>query len=292
MLGPFFFTLSCADQRWDENFTSLLEGHDVTFTNLHGEENVFVDGQTLDDFLAAYPSKHNMVKTNLLNATLNFQNRLKQFIKKIVLNKMGSLPAKYYNYRIEFQFRGAPHAHGVLWIDWESIPQLSQAHKNNFIEAKNLIRNCQKLSAHHLEAMEKVADLAISVSLRNPAVSDLVKDVQLHRHTAKACKKYGTQCRFNFPKFPIHKTIISIPSNYAFDDEKEKTEKMKRYSQVIDAVKEVLEDDEKMKKICSFKQNELDKCTEASKIKYRLNLLLENADYQKKKNSHVPEDLQ
>ena len=48
----------------------------------------------------------------------------------------------------------------------------------------------------------------------------------------------------------------------------------------------------KWKKICLFKQNELDKWTEASKIRYRLNLLLENADYQKKNNSHVPEDLQ
>ena len=87
---------------------------------------------------------------------------------------------------------------------------------------------------------------------------------------AKACKEYGTQCRFNFPKFPIHKTVISIPLNYAFDDEKEKTKKMKRYSQVLDAEKEVLEDDEKMKKICTFNQIELDECTKSSKIRYRL----------------------
>ena len=33
--------------------------------------------------------------------------------------------------------------------------------------------------------MEKVSDLGISVSLRNPAVNDLVKEVQVHRHTAK-----------------------------------------------------------------------------------------------------------
>lgn len=183
-----------------------------------------MDGKTLDDFLAAYPSKHNLIKNNLLNATLDFEQRLKQFIKYIILNKMGSLPAKYYNYRIEFQFRGAPHAHGVLWTNWEIIPQLSKEDRVNFIEAKNLIRNCQKLSEHHRLSMAKVADLAISVSLRDPSVNDLVKEVQLHRHTAKACKKYGTQCRFNFPKLPIHKTMISTPSNYVFDDDKEKNE--------------------------------------------------------------------
>ena len=80
----------------------------------------------------------------------------------------------------------------MLWVDWEQVPQLSKEDKRNFIEAKNLIRNCQKLSAHHKQSMEKVADLGISVSLRNPDVNDLVKEVQIHRHTAKACKKYGT----------------------------------------------------------------------------------------------------
>ena len=70
-----------------------------------------------------------------------------------------------------------------------------------------------------------------------------------------------------------------------------KKEKMSRYENVINAVKEVLEDDEKMKKICSFKQIQLNKCMEASKLKYRLNLLIENADFQNKDYSHVPDDL-
>ena len=140
--------------------------------------------------------------------------------------------------------------------------------------------------------MAKVADLVISVSLINPAVRDLVKEVQVHRHTAKACRKYGTQCRFNFPKLPIHKTVISTPSNYAFDNEEEKNKKMSRYTKVIDAVKEVLSDDEKMKEICSFKENELNECADTAKIRWRLNQLVENADFQNKDISHVPDDLQ
>ena len=115
-LGPFdmFFTLSCADVRWPENFTSILDGQTVTYTNEHGDKKIFVDGETLECFLAAYPTKHNMIKTNLLNATLNFQHRLKMFIKHIVMSKTASLSIIFYNYRIEFQFRGAPHAHGVF----------------------------------------------------------------------------------------------------------------------------------------------------------------------------------
>ena len=67
---------------------------------------------------------------------------------------------------------------------------------------------------------------------------------------------------------------------------------MTRYTKVINAVKEVLEDDEKMKKICTFKENELNECVETAKIRWRLNQLLENADFQEKNFSHVPDDLQ
>ena len=39
-LGPFqfFFTLSCADQRWEENFTSLLSEHEVIYKRINGKE--------------------------------------------------------------------------------------------------------------------------------------------------------------------------------------------------------------------------------------------------------------
>ena len=51
-LGPFtfFFTLSCADIRWPENFTSLLEGHKVTYESIHGKEEFYIDDQPLEEF--------------------------------------------------------------------------------------------------------------------------------------------------------------------------------------------------------------------------------------------------
>ena len=79
-LGPFtfFFTLSCADVRWAENFTSLLEGHKVIFISIDGKEDFYIDDKPLDEFLKTYPSKHEFIKNNLLNAPLNFQHRLAQ----------------------------------------------------------------------------------------------------------------------------------------------------------------------------------------------------------------------
>jgi hypothetical protein len=67
---------------------------------------------------------------------------------------------------------------------------------------------------------------------------------------------------------------------------------MTRYTNVIDKVKEILEDEEKMKKICAFKQTELDSFLTVRKKKYRLKTILENAQYQSKASTHIPEDLQ
>lgn len=96
----------------------------VTYKNEHGKEEILVDGKSLDHFLTDYPNKHTMIKTNLLNATLNFDHRLKMFIKHIIMSQTCNLPMDYYNYRIEFQFRGAPHAHGVLWVNWGKVTAL------------------------------------------------------------------------------------------------------------------------------------------------------------------------
>ena len=43
-LGPFhfFFTLSCADTRYEENFTSLLTDHNIIYKNIKGRERAFV----------------------------------------------------------------------------------------------------------------------------------------------------------------------------------------------------------------------------------------------------------
>lgn len=72
---------------------------------------------------------------------------------------------------------------------------------------------------------------------------------------------------------------------------RKKNNKMSRYSKVMKAVKDVLENDEEIKKVCSFKQVELEELTKATKTIWRLSQLLENADYQKNTVCHVPEDL-
>ena len=292
-LGPFtfFFTLSCADVRWPENFTALLEGHKVTYECIEGKEDFFIDDQPLDEFLKAYPNKHEFIKNNLLNATLNFQHRLRMFLKNVMLSKGAPLTLSHYNYRIEFQFRGAPHAHGTLWMDWKRFWMLPTQDTKNIVEGLNRIKSGDALDLQQKSSLEKFADLFDSVSLKDPASATIVSEVNVHNHTAKACRKYGTTCRFNFPKYPIHKTIISTPSFIKYPEEKERREKMAQHTLFLDGVKEVLEDKEKMEKVDSHGSQETKQLFGERNIKWRLKNLIENGEYEKKALIRLPDDM-
>ena len=292
-LGPFtfFFTLSCADIRWPENFTSLLNGHKVTFESIDGKEDFYIDDKPLDEFLKAYPSKHEFIRNNLLNATLNFQQRLRMFLKHIMLSKGSTLTMSHYNYRIEFQIRGAPHAHGTLWMDWERFTALPRQVVSRIVEALNRIKAGESLDPCHRESLVQLADLFVSVSLKDPATFDIVKEVNVHHHTKRACKKYGTACRFNFPRFPTYRTIISTPSNIFYPDEKERKKMMNRHKNFLEGVKEVLENDVILKEVCDYKKEEIHEIYEERHLKWRLNEMIAEANHLKKSVVDIPEDL-
>ena len=132
-LGPFqfFFTLSCADSRWDENFSSILADLGISIHyhfDANGNEETKVDigdGSfiSLKDYLNQYvsESQHELIRKNVLNSSRNYNHRVKAFINNIVLDKQNPMSVKYYSTKVEFQGRGAGHNHGVLWLDLEKM---------------------------------------------------------------------------------------------------------------------------------------------------------------------------
>ena len=113
-LGPFqwFFTLSCADRKWDENFSSLLADRDLKLEyEVTPERNnkttvkFFEDGQEESMELHEYieekvdESEHEMIRTNVLNATRNFQHRVNAFIKEIIFGENNPMKITNLNYK-------------------------------------------------------------------------------------------------------------------------------------------------------------------------------------------------
>ena len=91
-----------------------------------------------------------------------------------------------YVIRIEFQARGSPHAHTLIWI-----------------------KDAPKLGHSPEEDVKSFIDKYISCSLpdSDAELRVLVESLQIHHHSHTCRRKKG--CRFNYPKPPSASTLIA-----------------------------------------------------------------------------------
>ena len=90
-----------------------------------------------------------------------------------------------YAIRIEFQARGSPHAHCVIWV--KDAPQYGE-HPDKTV--------CDFIDQY----------VSCKVPKEDSKLEDLVLLLQKHNHSTY-CRRNKT-CRFSFPKPPSSKTII------------------------------------------------------------------------------------
>lgn len=95
--------------------------------------------------------------------------------------------------RIEFQFRGSPHAHILLWLN--DAPKYIANNKESIKQCETFV---DKWTTTYNDVHEDD--------------NSLVK-YQIHKHTRTCHKKnkHGTVCRFHFPLFPLDVTKIIQP---------------------------------------------------------------------------------
>ena len=112
--------------RWAEIFVSILRRKGFKVEHLEkdegkfsgDDEDILVEGKPIWNFIEELNvSKHELLRDNVMLVTRIFDDRLKSFIKNIVMGKgQEKVEVTHYSYRIEFQARGLPHAHGCLWL--------------------------------------------------------------------------------------------------------------------------------------------------------------------------------
>ena len=240
-LGPFqfFFTLSMADKRWEENFVSILaqRGCNITFQPTNKDsvqieaDFVFVNGIPLHDFLAN-ENLGNLMRENILTLTRNFDHRVKAFMRNIVHGRNSPFNVKYYTYRIEFQARGAAHVHGVLWLDMDKICERDPLLRRSLAK----LELCEKLSYIEKASVSNFVDSFITTTT-NSDIKSIVSDVQTHHHTRTCTKRGGSKCRFGYPRFPSEETIIAQPlKKEDFPSEALYQERKKYYETILDEV--------------------------------------------------------
>ena len=118
-----------------------------------------------------------------------------------------------YAIRIEFQARGSPHAHTILWI-----------------------KDAPKLGVHSDEDVCNFIDQYISCSAPEDAdLAHLVFKVQKHRHSA-TCRRNG-HCRFHYPRPPSPQTLIARefkPDMCSIDQADDATASLLKVRKVLD----------------------------------------------------------
>ena len=297
-LGPFqfFFTLSCADQRWDENFVAMLQqkGLQIIYKGVdqdpqldgnysYKKDNIFIkeDGgqeMPLREFLAK-EKLHEMVRQNVLTITMIFDKRVQSFMNKIVMSPGSPMRTKYYHYRVEFQKRGAGHIHGVLWVDLKELEEKHKADQDlplsGLQRAMVKLRNSKQLDKQDKTALANFVDRFVSCSLEDNDLAEIVRDVQRHSHKGNfekktGCFKKGPTCRFNFPRFPSERTIIAQPLVQKDGmTEREFDAKKKETKEILEKVKnKLIELTEEGKKECTLSIDDLLKEAKVEKNKY------------------------
>lgn len=181
-LGPptYFVTFSCNDLHWEDMKRALLIAD--------GRPNVDVnhlDINATQRLIEQYPvvvSRHFMVQVNALM----------RFIKSN--HEVFGGRVKDHWWRIEFQNRGSPHLHVVIWV--EGHPS---------VETPEGIAQIDKVCSCEMPP-------------ENSELHELVKKCQTHHHT-NTCKKNDTTstiCRFNFPRQICAQTHIVDSSTNEF----------------------------------------------------------------------------
>ena len=180
-----FLTLSAADLKWTD-----------TIQIIAAQNGQHLSDQQVDSL--TWEQKCLWLRTNPVTAARHFDHRLQMFMNTLILGNSHPIGhIQDYKHRIEFQQRGSPHAHMLIWV--KNAPQVKDS-------------NAEEVS-HFVDRY-----ITCSVPDDDDELAELVKTVQKHSHSA-ACRKPGKSCRFSFPRPPLGETTVFYPAEYPVTDQ-------------------------------------------------------------------------
>jgi hypothetical protein len=188
-----FVTLSCAEYSWKGLLREIMEtvkGRKVTENEI---ENLTT------------PERNKLISENVVQSTLHFQRRIEKELKLMTYENFFDDNCPYsvssYYYRVEFQQRGAPHIHCLLWLE------------DNQGNCAPTFWNCEsdEKKADMKEKVMKIEDIAIMLisASEDEAMCD-EHHRELHRIRTELFEKECRNCyseKCDFDKCPVHKII-------------------------------------------------------------------------------------
>ena len=169
-------SLSAADTRWTDLWRILARLNDDIEYSEEEIENL------------SWQEKTNLVQKDPVTCSRYFDHRVEEFLNTVLKSSCEPIgKVKQFFYRLEFQQRGSPHIHMLVWI--ENAPNLERSSR---------------------EEIEQFVDNYLTCSTDNEETVNLVK-LQTHKHS-RTCRKKGKPiCRFGFPILPFPRTMLLYP---------------------------------------------------------------------------------
>ena len=135
-----------------------------------------------------WEDKYRLIQSDPVTCVRHFDYQVCKFLNNFLLTDTAPLgKISDWFYRMEYQQRGSPHFHMLIWL--EDAPEFgkdSDAKVTSFIDK---IITCQK-PINNLELLNLV-------------------NRQVHRHTCR--KNTKSECRFNYPQPPMKQSQILLP---------------------------------------------------------------------------------
>ena len=192
-LPTWFMSLSAADTRWTDLLKMLAKlNNGVSYTDKDIEE-------------LTWQEKTKLVQKDPVTCSRYFDHRVQEFLNIILKSNcepIGKL--RDFFYRVEFQQRGSPHIHMLVWID-----------------------NAPSLEKNSEEEIVQFVDKYLTCSVNDEETAHLV-ELQTHKHSRTCRKKGKAICRFGFPLPPLPQTRLLYPLEEEVDQFKKKYSELQR----------------------------------------------------------------
>ncbi|XP_047999641.1 uncharacterized protein LOC125236759 [Leguminivora glycinivorella] len=181
----FFLTLSAAEVQWLELLVMLKEVVDGETVSLYEVENL------------SYETKARLIQSDPFICASYFETKLREIRKTWSCSSgpFGKYVISHFYYRIEFQHRGSPHAHMMLWLEEAPI----------FVPGD-------------VESAERVVQFVDNIlTCDSNELTEDILHVQKHKHTHTCRPKPDKLCRFDIPFFPLDSTqiLVELPKDNA-----------------------------------------------------------------------------
>ena len=167
-LPTWFMSLSAADTRWTDLLKMLAKLNDGIDYPEKELENL------------SWQEKTKLVQKDPVTCSRYFDHRVQEFLNTVLKSSCEPIGKLLdYFYRVEFQQRGSPHIHMLVWI--ENAPTLETNSEREIVQFVDKYLTCNTDN-------EKTANLV---------------GLQIHKRS-RTCRKKGKPiCRFGFPLPPL-----------------------------------------------------------------------------------------